>query len=311
MTESYKYDTAGWHLLHTDNDGNFITGDDAVTITTGANGDISEGGLWKLTANGANEFARIPNNVALTSDNWEAGDRDNILPNTVYWVYTGVIAQAEVTSFSVEIATRYVADVSNSYWFSGYQFNPDYTDGVTEVYIKNTDKIIGGCEWKLNNGPLPQTSGVGYNYDNNAKEYIWELGNIYKDLARGYTDSRGSKKYPSLPLWNKSGVSFQNSDEIDPVQNLLIMLSTGASTDDGGTLKSTGIPMNTVDENDFRLLFHVPGNPRITMNSIGEYIEGQSTQPALVENVDYQVLRADPLTSVESTTVKPTLTFSS
>lgn len=306
MTESYKYDTAGWHLLHTDNDGNFITGDDAVTISTG---DIAVGGLWKLTANVENEFARIPNGVALTSANWEAGQLNNISPNTVYWVYTGVIAKAEVTSFSVEIATRYVADVANSYWFNEYEYPADYANGVTEVYIKNTDKIIGGCEWKLNDGPLPQDSGEGYNYDKDPYiDYIWI--NAHKNLNTGVT-SRGQTTYDSLPLWNKSGVSFFNAATIDPVQNILQMLSGGSYTNDDGVNKSTGIPINTNDENDFRLLFHVPGNPRITMNSILQYVPGQSNQTELIENVDYQVLRAVPLTSAESTTVEPTLTFSS
>ena len=101
------------------------------------------------------------------------------------------------------------------------------------------------------------------------------------------------------------------SNNIDPVQNILQMLSGGAYTNDAGVNKSTGIPINTNDENDFRLLFHVPGNPRITMNSILQYVPGQSNQTALVENVDYQVLRAVPLTIAESTEVEPTLTFSS
>lgn len=93
-----KYDTAGWHLIHTDGTGALVTGQDGVTLTSD-----NVTGIWKLTADAnttdANAYARIANDYPLTANNWTAGDATNLEANTVYWVKTDPITPQSSSVF--------------------------------------------------------------------------------------------------------------------------------------------------------------------------------------------------------------------
>ena len=177
-----KYDTAGWHLIHTDGTGALVTGQDGVTLTSD-----NVTGIWKLTADAnttdANAYARIANDYPLTANNWTAGDATNLEANTVYWVKTGVI---EASTAEIKITTKFYSNPVNSdHGPTG--INGLYTDGWTEVWIENPNHVIGATDWNI----------AGYN-----TSQTWSAPNIHKNWI-------GSTQFSTL-YYNPNAISTFN-----------------------------------------------------------------------------------------------------
>lgn len=180
-----KYDTAGWHLIHTDSNSALVSGDSNVTITSS---DVT--GIWKLTATAntsdANAFARIPDQYPLEAANWTAGTFGSLEANTVYWVKTNVIEAPSTVA-------------------------PDAFDGITFKLLSDTNKI----QIYIPNGKT--VAGYTVDFDNEVTTagtgFSGPGGTTYYDDGLGAAPSQ-----TYLPLswaqtsngWRVTGVDITN-----------------------------------------------------------------------------------------------------
>lgn len=201
-----KYDTAGWHLIHTDSNSALVSGDSNVTITSS---DVT--GIWKLTATAntsdANAFARIPDQYPLEAANWTAGTFGSLDANTVYWVKTGVIEAAETSLFEFRVTemtnTATPIDATPNIGFSN--------NNVMKLEIKCSDvKNIGFLDFKFNssNADIDNAPTMNFNsYLNTA--FLTTTGSLFGDST--FSTSTGQNNNIVI---QQSGEAFTDENTI-------------------------------------------------------------------------------------------------